>query len=133
MNTKRNLRDDERAVSPVVGVILMVAITVIMAAIIGAFVYGYGGSMTQMNNVAATARHQGPDVYVTYMGGPDQAFVKTVVGLVNGEPLGIPLTTTVGCSGKPDSTKVTADKNNHVVVTASFDDGTNQVILDTFV
>ena len=47
MNTKKkNLRDDERAVSPVVGVILMVAITVIMAAVIGAFVYGYGGSMT---------------------------------------------------------------------------------------
>jgi flagellin-like protein len=55
MNVKRrNLRDDEDAVSPVVGVILMVAITVIMAAVIGAFVYGYGGSMTKTASPAYT-------------------------------------------------------------------------------
>ncbi|WP_121822943.1 type IV pilin [Halostella salina] len=34
--------DDERAVSPVIGVILMVAITVILAAVIGAFVLDLG-------------------------------------------------------------------------------------------
>ena len=34
--------DDERAVSPVIGVILMVAITVILAAVIGTFVLGLG-------------------------------------------------------------------------------------------
>ncbi|WP_247731633.1 type IV pilin [Halovivax limisalsi] len=34
--------DDERAVSPVIGVILMVAITVILAAVIAAFVMGIG-------------------------------------------------------------------------------------------
>ena len=33
---------DEEAVSPVIGVILMVAITVILAAVIGAFVFGMG-------------------------------------------------------------------------------------------
>jgi len=33
---------DERAVSPVIGVILMVAITVILAAVIGTFVLGLG-------------------------------------------------------------------------------------------
>jgi flagellin-like protein len=35
---------DEEAVSPVIGVILMVAITVILAAVIGAFVLNIGGS-----------------------------------------------------------------------------------------
>ena len=35
-------RQDERAVSPVIGVILMVAITVILAAVIGTFVLGLG-------------------------------------------------------------------------------------------
>ena len=34
--------DEERAVSPVIGVILMVAITVILAAVIGTFVLGLG-------------------------------------------------------------------------------------------
>ena len=37
--------DDERAVSPVIGVILMVAITVILAAVIAAFVLDMGDSM----------------------------------------------------------------------------------------
>ena len=38
---------DESAVSPVIGVILMVAITVILAAVIGSFVLNLGGSLQQ--------------------------------------------------------------------------------------
>ena len=41
MNFNR-LLEDEQAVSPVIGVILMVAITVILAAVIGTFVLGLG-------------------------------------------------------------------------------------------
>jgi len=41
MNIKELLTED-RGVSPVIGVILMVAITVILAAVIGAFVLGLG-------------------------------------------------------------------------------------------
>lgn len=37
---------DERGVSPVIGVILMVAITVILAAVIASFVLGFGGSVS---------------------------------------------------------------------------------------
>lgn len=40
--TRERLQDSERAVSPVIGVILMVAITVILAAVIAAFVLGFG-------------------------------------------------------------------------------------------
>jgi flagellin-like protein len=42
MNIKAFLFDDDRGVSPVIGVILMVAITVILAAVIAAFVLGLG-------------------------------------------------------------------------------------------
>jgi len=38
----KQLLSDDRAVSPVIGVILMVAITVILAAVIGTFVLGLG-------------------------------------------------------------------------------------------
>jgi flagellin-like protein len=38
----RQLLTEDRAVSPVIGVILMVAITVILAAVIGTFVLGLG-------------------------------------------------------------------------------------------
>jgi flagellin-like protein len=44
---------DERGVSPVIGVILMVAITVILAAVIASFVLGFGDSV--QNNVQAGA------------------------------------------------------------------------------
>ena len=40
--SKANQFLDEDAVSPVIGVILMVAITVILAAVIAAFVFGMG-------------------------------------------------------------------------------------------
>jgi len=39
--------EEDRAVSPVIGVILMVAITVILAAVIGTFVLGLGDQVQQ--------------------------------------------------------------------------------------
>ncbi len=50
MRVKQLLTDDD-AVSPVIGVILMVAITVILAAVIASFVLGLG----DQNNPAPTA------------------------------------------------------------------------------
>lgn len=47
---KKFLRD-ERGVSPVIGVILMVAITVVMGAVIAGFVYGYIGTAQKAPNV----------------------------------------------------------------------------------
>jgi flagellin-like protein len=47
-----NLFADDDAVSPVIGVILMVAITVILAAVIGTFVLGLGD---QVSNTSPTA------------------------------------------------------------------------------
>lgn len=43
----KNLFTDDSAVSPVIGVILMVAITVILAAVIGTFVLNLGQSVQQ--------------------------------------------------------------------------------------
>jgi len=46
MDIKKLLQDDD-AVSPVIGVILMVAITVILAAVVASFVLGLGDSQQQ--------------------------------------------------------------------------------------
>ncbi|ELZ78227.1 hypothetical protein C455_11108 [Haloferax larsenii JCM 13917] len=46
MNIRELLADDD-AVSPVIGVILMVAITVILAAVIGTFVLGLGDQVSE--------------------------------------------------------------------------------------
>ena len=45
MNVQKLLQDDD-AVSPVIGVILMVAITVILAAVIATFVLGLGDNLS---------------------------------------------------------------------------------------
>lgn len=47
---KQFLRE-QRGVSAVIGVILMVAITVVMGAVVAAYVYGYFGNITQPPNV----------------------------------------------------------------------------------
>jgi len=66
----RNIRKEESAVSPVIGVILMVAITVILAAVIGAFVFGMGTpektpaanvEITKANATYITMEHRGGD------------------------------------------------------------------------
>lgn len=73
MNLKSAFQDSERAVSPVIGVILMVAITVILAAVIGTFVLGLGDSLGDSQPTAqfsvdfdstannATIEHSGGD------------------------------------------------------------------------
>ena len=42
---KRSLKKDERGVSPVIGVIMMIAIVVIIAAVVAAFAYGIIGGV----------------------------------------------------------------------------------------
>jgi flagellin-like protein len=60
---------DDRAVSPVIGVILMVAITVILAAVIGTFVLGLGD---QLGDTAPQASFTVEDVNSSNI-----TFVKT--------------------------------------------------------
>jgi flagellin-like protein len=49
-------RNEDRAVSPVIGVILMVAITVILAAVIGTFVLGLGSDLKTGVQAGATVQ-----------------------------------------------------------------------------
>jgi len=48
-------RMDEKGVSPVIGVILMVAITVILAAVIASFVFGMAGTVPKQKTPGITA------------------------------------------------------------------------------
>ena len=52
---RKDIREDEEAVSPVIGVILMVAITVILAAVIAAFVFGMGPPEQKYNVAFSTS------------------------------------------------------------------------------
>ncbi|MDD1666743.1 MAG: type IV pilin N-terminal domain-containing protein [Methanomicrobiales archaeon] len=123
----------EEAVSPVIGVILMVAITVILAAVIAAFVFGMAGGVTRTKSVAATARQSNATAcVVTWQGGQDNAAVKTynITFVDAATPQFNNVLPVVGLSKTFNSCTGSQD---HVVVVASFNDGTAQVILDTYV
>ena len=65
----KQLRAEKRAVSPVIGVILMVAITVILAAVIGTFVLGLGESVQSTPQAKFAFDYQNSNVTITHEGG----------------------------------------------------------------
>ncbi len=81
-----SVSDDNRAVSPVIGVILMVAITVILAAVIGGFVLGLGGDLQSAPqaqlSIDATAAG---NVQISHNGGDAMTSSDLVVN-VDGSP-----------------------------------------------
>ncbi len=65
----KQLLTEDRAVSPVIGVILMVAITVILAAVIGTFVLGLGENVQSTPQAKFAFDYQSDNVTVTHEGG----------------------------------------------------------------
>ena len=119
-------KNNEEAVSPVIGVILMVAITVILAAVIAASVFGMVGNMGKTKIVAFAVSHPGPGIIVvTNMGGMDVGTLVSadVTGDVNG---------TVGNTVGSSQSFSTSGGANNVIVTGTFSDGTKQVLLQDF-
>ncbi len=156
---KRNFGNGEDAVSPVIGVILMVAIAVILAAVFGSSLFGMGSSIKRTYVVAATASQPSQDtIDVTYYGGPDHNSVESIAVRVNGLQVdddsdsgnasviadvdpGYTLTisnnsNTTANNGIANhnggNLTITGDRD-HVIMVARFVDGAEWVILDTYV
>ena len=127
----------EDAVSPVIGVILMVAITVILAAVIAAFVFGMAGGVQKTKTVAATAKQDGNAYIVTWQGGQDNSYVVGYNVTVDsaGGPVLYPGSGNLYQPIVGNSTRLpgATGGNDHVIVVAVFTDGTAQVVLDSFV
>jgi len=131
----------EEAVSPVIGVILMVAITVILAAVIAAFVFGLASGVSKTKSVAATARHVGTNIVVTWQGGQDNALVNNyTITVTNASCLAA--SNCPGTQNVPNNLvgNVTTIYNvgaggiqTHPVVVATFSDGSSQVVLDAYI
>ncbi len=132
---KREIRKDERAVSPVIGTILMVAITVMLASIVGALSYGMGSSMSPMHIVVVTAdRLNSTAIDFTYAGGPSADFVQYLNVTVDRDPVDTTPNSqpAVGSTWTYNSDTARSSRN-HVIAVATFGDGSAQVVLDTFV
>ena len=123
---------NEDAVSPVIGVILMVAVTVILAAVIAAFVFGMSGNIQKAHIVAATGQlsTDGSQMILTYNGGQDANLVQGLnysigdTGMTKMGPAGV-VPPIVG------TTETVAKGNGHATVTAYFADGSSAVILNS--
>lgn len=102
---------NENAVSPVVGVMLMLVVVIIIAAIVS----GFAGSLAQTNNKAPQAtikgtlyvNGSGPNLVVlTHMGGDELATTKTTILIKKGDDWGTYFGVFSGGSSLVDKSKV---------------------------
>ena len=144
-------RKNEEAVSPVIGVILMVAITVILAAVIAAFVFGMAGNIQKTKVVAATEKRANSSyVIVTYQGGQDAGTLQGIAFQVDGGNASVTTGGAATLGSSPGNNEIISSTagavlpvgssatllanqpgKNHVVGIGVFTDGTTQVIVDT--
>ncbi len=130
-------KDEEEAVSPVIGVILMVAIVVILAAIISAFVFGIAGSTTSTKTVALIVTPNASGIDILWQGGSDINSLRKIQTSLDGVPdttdgtkdwsAGSPHHPVVGEITTLAIGDVTAKR---VTIAGEFNDGTSQVLFD---
>jgi flagellin-like protein len=128
MTGKSLFGDDERAVSPVIGVILMVAITVILAAVIGTFVLNLGGSVQEnVQAGASVSSTSGSEVKVTWTSNQNaNDLVVDITGCTTGD-------TTLNNVGETFTTSggsCSSDSTATVIVTALGDGDSKTVIVN---
>jgi hypothetical protein len=128
----------ESAVSEVIGVILVVALTVIMAAIIAAYMFGMMDNTGMSTHIIAlTAQQVSPSlIEVTYRGGPDQGILQNLtITWPSGARQFVPFPK-IGDVYKATNIgppyNVTSDKDR-VLVVGHFPMGRTQVVLDATV
>lgn len=130
-NIKQKLRGlssgEDRGVSPVIGVILMVAITVILAAVIGAFVLDLGGSLggSQAPSASVSGQDNSGTVVFSHNGGDTMDGSALYIVDSDGR-------TSAGFSGDFGAGQ-TIESTDHAAGTVSlvYDDGDASVTLAT--
>lgn len=125
------------AVSEPMGIILMVAVAVTLAAVIASFTFGLAAGVTRTVAIAVSAGQAGDDIHLVYHGGEDnpRLFLLDVTGATaDGTPIAGSFAGTPPAVG--DTLVIPGagtGGSDHVVVVAQLVDGSRQVVLDTFV
>lgn len=73
------LRTDDRAVSPVLGVVLMIVIAVVLAAVVGSAVLGLGSGPAEAPQASLEFTNNNGTVTATHTGGDTMDFNNVVV------------------------------------------------------
>ena len=118
---------DEEGVSPVIGVILMVAITVILAAVIAVFVFGLAGDLEssgQKDVTLKTGVNTAGNITFTIFAGSDVGTLSDIHVTDGSLP-----TDFAGPFSMGEIHQTVYPKSGpEVVITAEFNDGTQQVV-----
>jgi flagellin-like protein len=137
---------DDDAVSPVIGVILMVAITVILAAVIGTFVLGLGDQVQsttpQTQFTFDEASGSNPDLTITHDGG-DKVGAENMNLSITGGSIGGDVCQDAGGTDSWPNSEISAgdsctvgnselSSGETVRVTWESDDGSNTGTLATY-
>ena len=126
---------NEEAVSPVIGVILMVAITVILAAVIAVFVFGMADDIQGTHVVSVTSKMVNDShIMVTYQGGADANAVTKINATIYKGDTASDQTKELPESGKTltvgNTITLKKDGGTRLLVTATFNDDATQVLID---
>ncbi len=134
---------DQRGVSPVIGVILMVAITVVMGAVVAGFAYGYLGNTPKAPNIALSVIDDPTDqnsVLVKHNGGENMGVNEWKGSVTAGKEssANFTLQTQLGAHAISTGTTlhVTTDTNNTTITTGWYHFvavhvGSDAILLDT--
>ncbi|MFA5269767.1 MAG: tetratricopeptide repeat protein [Methanoregula sp.] len=125
---------------PVILFVVMIIVTIILAAVIASFVFGMAGNIHHTKVVAVTAQQTSAGfIEMTYRGGPDADQVRQVVVTVT-DSEDSSQTQNMKQDDDTDPLEVGSKISfngrfigkDHIVATAKFFDGTDQVIFDSY-
>jgi FlaG/FlaF family flagellin (archaellin) len=120
--------DHEHAVSQVVAVVLMVAVTAIIAGIVASLCLSIAQPLPETHSIGAKAERTGNTIAVTYYGGQDARKVHHLNWTIDGGEQTDWLTPQAGSTATGTAPAGTSCR---VMVTATFHDRAGQIILDT--
>ena len=135
---------NDEAMSPVIGTIPMVMISMMLGALIGMYTFGMSSSIQNIRMVAISVVQSSSDIRITYQGGdaqpdlysmaitaPDGTTFYTVSTRGALSTTGTPVTPDVGAVMGLYSAATSGQ--DHVLVIGHFVDGSSQIISDTFI
>jgi archaeal type IV pilus assembly protein PilA len=129
---------NENAVSETIATVLVVALTVIMASLIAAYLFGMMNGVPQTYMISVTADQ--PDsshAIVTYRGGPDQKILSNLTIFwpdgISSQKIDSPKVGDIYRATNIGAIKNVTPGRDHIIVSATFADKRQQVVLDTYV
>lgn len=124
-------KNNETAVSPVIGVVMMIIVTIIIAAMIAAFIFGNFGSQKEMHYITIKPEHTADGIMLTLYKSEDLYALDKLTVKINGVDKG---TWTPAAVGENKLFAGTYNGvSNKLEVVADYKDGSSMVVLNVLV